>query len=1299
MFYFLLSLLFYSQVSGGDDGAHNVKEMIDAANTAISALDLSFTTTATATARGIMAPPGIFKEEASPTLLIGAGSAALSCASLCARSISALVDGIELMEGVSSSYSPRTAATAIISLMKIFSKTKTDFLFSEQENNEEVVEENGNIQRISHHCNHLLTRTTSSSSSSSSSPSVSWIDCALESGVSALVESHSTTHSAALIWRDLPPAHSLYPLVALRAALSFVNEEKMKSNEETISTGTTTTTLPVASPLPSTATDTATDFPPPPPPPPTTTTATIEHDDGENNLTRKINKLSEKLSEISKKFTEISEKIAGKKTIITAAAADEKKTGASEFPEIPDTVDFALALAGFVAGIDARQFHAMRENTDIEAAAVQRLTLTEKAKAEADAVSDHSSRTWILNISAIHAARHERSIAHAALSQLTGGRGLASWLPSKSSLDKFSDLSIARSSAIRAAFANDWDTYANFAWGYDVLKPISKKGATDLCQMGETIVDGTDTAILMGLPSQFIAASEWVGKNLSARIGGQADISTFECTIRVVGGLLGTADAMGLGSAHGALHYGASEAVMRAMIEAGAFNSPTGIPYSTLYLAPRKQKTKVGGGENNTTTTKSSAADFFLGACLPDDLDTTGTVTSSSSLQSSSSTSLPGGGGGGATSSSSSVLPRLSREVPSGAMNGVRTPCGHAYNPGFAGGSSSVAEAGTLQLELSTLSMRIAEGAVFGRDAGVATYAFHALGLRAVGTMIANQPLDGLFPIYVNPQSGLLLKDAPITLGARGDSLYEYFFKEWLLLGGWRAERRRARALGVLSVLLNFGNVNYYENFGQKLKAALDKIRFILSTFSGDDPRPLLDSYNNAIAGIMDRLLRNSTPSKLTFVGEQAKAAPPGQSVPLIPKMDHLVCFLPGLLALGVSNGAGHESLAHARETAIRWEAGAIVLEEEKAAEVAATEAAKTGTSSGRASGGPPLSPPLLPKHHHWNWNSASDEHIEGDIDFRGQSAASAVLRAATFVPFSPQQLPLLKMTPPPPPRHDIGNNNNNDGGDGDDDNLVFHLIADRVAKWSERGITMIHILVDVVTLLEKKASESGLGGGGGGGFSIAMNDAINVINEALIIETPKVPEPSPQVIPTTTGSPSSPPSTGSPHEIESLSHSGGGGGGGSDDGILAISSLSALAARVNTIFLSTRSPRSTTATTSSSSSSFTSNDPILSPFASNASPLVARASLLRAARSLLHTCVAFYDRSPTGLAPEIVTFHEGADFEPNADARHSFLRPETLESLFILRSLGLEGPRRAIDDAFCQKEDEEGGGGYWFVL
>ena len=42
---------------------------------------------------------------------------------------------------------------------------------------------------------------------------------------------------------------------------------------------------------------------------------------------------------------------------------------------------------------------------------------------------------------------------------------------------------------------------------------------------------------------------------------------------------------------------------------------------------------------------------------------------------------------------------------------------------------------------------------------------------------------DGLVPIFINANTGLFTEYSPITLGARGDSYYEYLLKQWIQTG------------------------------------------------------------------------------------------------------------------------------------------------------------------------------------------------------------------------------------------------------------------------------------------------------------------------------------------------------------------------------------------------------------------------------------------------------------------------------------------------------------------------------------
>ncbi|XP_069576189.1 mannosidase, alpha, class 1B, member 1b [Brachyistius frenatus] len=115
--------------------------------------------------------------------------------------------------------------------------------------------------------------------------------------------------------------------------------------------------------------------------------------------------------------------------------------------------------------------------------------------------------------------------------------------------------------------------------------------------------------------------------------------------------------------------------------------------------------------------------------------------------------------------------------------------------------------------------------------------------------------LDGLVPMFINTNSGKFTHQGIYTLGARADSYYEYLLKQWIQ-GGKKEDQ-------------------------------------------------LLEDYLEAVEGVKKNLLQKSSPNGLVFVGELSH----GQ---FSPKMDHLVCFLPGTLALGAHHGlpSDHMDLA-----------------------------------------------------------------------------------------------------------------------------------------------------------------------------------------------------------------------------------------------------------------------------------------------------------------------------------------------------------------------------------------------------
>lgn len=114
--------------------------------------------------------------------------------------------------------------------------------------------------------------------------------------------------------------------------------------------------------------------------------------------------------------------------------------------------------------------------------------------------------------------------------------------------------------------------------------------------------------------------------------------------------------------------------------------------------------------------------------------------------------------------------------------------------------------------------------------------------------------VEGLIPIFISPSTGEFAGEN-IRLGSRGDSYYEYLLKIWL-------------------------QKNRESNF----------------TY-------LRDMYEEAMKGVRHRLVQKSIPNGLVFVGE----LPFGADSSFSSKMDHLVCFLPGTLALGATKGLTKE--------------------------------------------------------------------------------------------------------------------------------------------------------------------------------------------------------------------------------------------------------------------------------------------------------------------------------------------------------------------------------------------------------
>ena len=160
---------------------------------------------------------------------------------------------------------------------------------------------------------------------------------------------------------------------------------------------------------------------------------------------------------------------------------------------------------------------------------------------------------------------------------------------------------------------------------------------------------------------------------------------------------------------------------------------------------------------------------------------------------------------------------------------------------------SSTSEVTTIQLEFRDLS-RVTGNSRYEEAVSKVSEHVHKL-----------PKTHGLVPIFINANNGQFRSFSTITLGARGDSYYEYLLKQWLQ--------------------------------------------------TGKTQQYLLQDYKTSMDGVQQKLVQRTYPSGHLFIGELLSGGKDFK-----PKMDELVCFLAGTLALGHHNGLPRDHLNLAQE-------------------------------------------------------------------------------------------------------------------------------------------------------------------------------------------------------------------------------------------------------------------------------------------------------------------------------------------------------------------------------------------------
>ncbi|KAI9569469.1 glycoside hydrolase family 47 protein [Boletus coccyginus] len=162
---------------------------------------------------------------------------------------------------------------------------------------------------------------------------------------------------------------------------------------------------------------------------------------------------------------------------------------------------------------------------------------------------------------------------------------------------------VQRRDAVVDAFKHAWSAYERDAMGDDEYHPLSRRGSnlTKAGGIGYTVADAIDTMLIMGLDGEYQRARKWVQNHLSFER--DAAFSTFETTIRVLGGLLA------------AYHLSEEDPIfLEKAQELGnrilpAFETPSGLPLSSVNLLRQEG---VPDHDNNGLVSTAEAATLQL---------------------------------------------------------------------------------------------------------------------------------------------------------------------------------------------------------------------------------------------------------------------------------------------------------------------------------------------------------------------------------------------------------------------------------------------------------------------------------------------------------------------------------------------------------------------------------------------------------------------------------------------------------------------------------------------------------------
>eukprot|EP00930_Biecheleria_cincta_P082580 TRINITY_DN72296_c0_g1_i1.p1 TRINITY_DN72296_c0_g1~~TRINITY_DN72296_c0_g1_i1.p1 ORF type:complete len:863 (+),score=137.31 TRINITY_DN72296_c0_g1_i1:285-2591(+) len=436
------------------------------------------------------------------------------------------------------------------------------------------------------------------------------------------------------------------------------------------------------------------------------------------------------------------------------------------------------------------------------------------------------------------------------------------------------EASLAQRQAV-AMMRHVWKNYEERAFGKDELRPVSGIGTDSWGGVGQTLVDALDTLWLMGFREEFERGALWVQESLN--FDKDLNLNLFETTIRQLGGLLSAF----LLSGRTALFEKAKDLGTRLF---HAFPAPV-----ETALVERATNDSIVPKESGKWSEGVKA--LLKQAGISEDQLSTLFQTDASSKIAEKLKEMQ------ATPSPSTVLPSSDVNLQTGATQNLA-------------GFVSLAEA-YVPMEWKVLSALTSNCSYKSTQDRLLRGINSTTDLQNRGlTYIMLKPDGHAFPSTENR----------ISLGSRGDSFYEYLLKDALFSGQqadplthrlWKAFKATLPQL-----LIEVSPTSAIAAADKKKKLLERSSKKKKSGTTGETAEPIAQKasgaeksagrgYGGSLGGWFETWHDSVGP--LLFLKEVTFAQ-------TVPKMDHLICFLPGALALDAMHQA-HRRIKETRKS------------------------------------------------------------------------------------------------------------------------------------------------------------------------------------------------------------------------------------------------------------------------------------------------------------------------------------------------------------------------------------------------